>query len=356
MCTCFFPVPLVPPRPGAWGAAWSETSHAMSDAAEKRWCVVGGVDKGGILVRTGQETSSPEAASRLATGALVRQEELVGDRLSYTKLSGDGPETGWVSVKLKEKILMEAAPVFEPKEADDGREAGVYAERPPPAPASRKIRLLCLHGTASTEKVMRQQLAVLIKQAGDKVDFVFVEGCVVCDDRNPIVAKQLELMRKFYPNEVFRQWGEPLGEQLGWRRYDGLDVACKAVQEALQREGPIDAVLGFSQGSNVAHLVAAQAGLGRGAALRCVVHLCTSKPGWVAQMPELFEWKIPVPALCVSAEKDTIATGTPEVASSYEIAELGSHSAEHRPLPPKPPENQELASKIVDFLERHCRE
>mmetsp|Transcript_58717 Transcript_58717/g.157299 ORF Transcript_58717/g.157299 Transcript_58717/m.157299 type:complete len:330 (-) Transcript_58717:169-1158(-) len=329
----------------------------MSDATEKRWCVVGGVDKGGILVRTGQETSSPEAASRLATGALVKQEELVGDRLSYTKLTGEGPETGWVSIKLKDKILVETAPVFEPKEAEEGRQAGgVFAERPPPAEASRKIRLLCLHGTASSEKVFKSQLAALIKQAGDKFEFVFVEGCIVCDPSNPIVGKQLEIMKKFFPNETFKQWGEPLGEQLGWRRYDGLDVACKAVQEALQKEAPIDAVLGFSQGSNVAHLVAAQAGVGKGAPLRCVVHICTSKPGWVAQMPELFEYKIPVPALCISADQDTVATGNKELASSYEAPELASHSGEHRPMPAKAPENKELADTIVAFLEKHCRE
>jgi len=328
----------------------------MGETAEKRWCVVGGVDKGGILVRTGQETSSPEAASRLATGALVREEQVVGDRLSFTKLAGEGPETGWVSIKLKDKILMEPAPVLEPKEAEEGRQAGVFAERPPPAPSSRKIRLLCLHGTASTEKVMRSQLMLLLKAAESEVEFVFAEGCITCDEANPIVAKQVAIMKKFFPGEVFKQWGEPLGEQLGWRKYDGLDAACKAVQEALAKEAPIDAILGFSQGSNVAHLAAAQAALGKGAPLRCVVHICTSKPGWVGQMPELFEWKIPVPALCIKAEQDNIATGTPEVAASYEAAEIATHSGDHRPLPAKPPENKEVAEAIVGFLKKHCRE
>lgn len=53
---------------------------------------------------------------RLERGALLRQLELVGDRLSFQRLTGAGPEKGWVSVKLKEKVLVEAAPVLEPKE------------------------------------------------------------------------------------------------------------------------------------------------------------------------------------------------------------------------------------------------
>jgi len=69
---------------------------------------VGGADKGGILVREGQDVRSPEAASRLATGARVRELQLVGDRLQYRKLKKKdaGPETGWVSIKLPGKDLL----------------------------------------------------------------------------------------------------------------------------------------------------------------------------------------------------------------------------------------------------------
>jgi len=71
------------------------------------WKVVGGADKGGILVRDGSKTTSKALDDRLATGAVVEELELQGERLSYKKLSGDGPEVGWVSVKLKGKELLE---------------------------------------------------------------------------------------------------------------------------------------------------------------------------------------------------------------------------------------------------------
>lgn len=330
---------------------------APAAAEERRWCVTGGVDKGGILVRTANAKDAPEADSRLETGALVRQKEVVGDKLHYERLTGAGPETGWVTIKLKDKVLMEEAPVFSPKEVEAGKEAGVYAPRPEPAEKGRKIRVLVLHGTCSNEKVMRSQLALCVKTTDADVEWVFAEGPVIIENpTNPIVKTQLETMSKFFPGATFRQWGDPLGEQLGWRRYDGFAEAVASVQKVLKEQGPVDCVMGFSQGANVLHAVAAQACLGKGLPFRCCIFLCVSKPGWVAQMPELFEYKTAMPALFVRAEKDVVSTGTPEVSSSFENPELTTHPGEHRPMPAKPPEQKELIETIRVFLEKNCRE
>jgi len=67
----------------------------------QRWKIVGGADKGGILVRTGPEASAPQAPERLSTGALVAELELRGgERLNYRLLKGTGPAEGWVLIKL----------------------------------------------------------------------------------------------------------------------------------------------------------------------------------------------------------------------------------------------------------------
>eukprot|EP00439_Symbiodinium_sp_Y106_P038465 s934_g4.t1 len=65
---------------------------------EDLWEVVGGVDKGGIMVREGESTTSTQTADRLSTGAIVLLLELKGDRLHYKLKSGTGPEEGWVSL------------------------------------------------------------------------------------------------------------------------------------------------------------------------------------------------------------------------------------------------------------------
>jgi hypothetical protein len=70
------------------------------------WKVVGGADKGGILVRAGKDLSSPQESDRLSFGAIVKQIALEGDRLNFERIDGTGPSTGWVSLKLKDKDLV----------------------------------------------------------------------------------------------------------------------------------------------------------------------------------------------------------------------------------------------------------
>eukprot|EP00930_Biecheleria_cincta_P040148 TRINITY_DN27533_c0_g1_i1.p1 TRINITY_DN27533_c0_g1~~TRINITY_DN27533_c0_g1_i1.p1 ORF type:complete len:399 (-),score=81.31 TRINITY_DN27533_c0_g1_i1:41-1237(-) len=71
-----------------------------------QWEVVGGADKGGILVRKGQDLKSPQYDDRLSTGALVQELKLFGDRLHFRRLTGTGPVEGWVSTKISGKELL----------------------------------------------------------------------------------------------------------------------------------------------------------------------------------------------------------------------------------------------------------
>ena len=79
------------------------------------WRVIGGGDKGGIIVREAAETSSSQL-QRLETKALVRELQLEGERLKYELLRGQGPSVGWVSTKLKEKELLERLDISKDKD------------------------------------------------------------------------------------------------------------------------------------------------------------------------------------------------------------------------------------------------
>eukprot|EP00973_Karenia_brevis_P064461 8955735-Karenia_brevis.AAC.1 len=61
----------------------------------KRWEVMGGADKGGVLVREGESGKSGEAKWRLQTGAIVEQISQKADRLHYRLICGVGPSEGW---------------------------------------------------------------------------------------------------------------------------------------------------------------------------------------------------------------------------------------------------------------------
>jgi len=74
------------------------------------WEVVGGADKGGILVRDGQALSSDAEKERLSTGALIEELELFGERLHYKLKKGLGPDDGWVSIRVNGRALVQLVP------------------------------------------------------------------------------------------------------------------------------------------------------------------------------------------------------------------------------------------------------
>lgn len=81
-------------------------SRDQASARPPRWKVVGGVGKGGIIVRQERDLQSEQLTERLSTGAIVEEIELFGDRLHYSRLSGTGPQTGWVSLRMARKELL----------------------------------------------------------------------------------------------------------------------------------------------------------------------------------------------------------------------------------------------------------
>eukprot|EP00747_Dinoflagellata_sp_TGD_P122555 gnl/TRDRNA2_/TRDRNA2_173649_c1_seq3.p1 gnl/TRDRNA2_/TRDRNA2_173649_c1~~gnl/TRDRNA2_/TRDRNA2_173649_c1_seq3.p1 ORF type:complete len:547 (-),score=109.32 gnl/TRDRNA2_/TRDRNA2_173649_c1_seq3:26-1591(-) len=74
--------------------------------AAQQWEVVGGVRKGGILVREGQSNSSTALCQRLCAGAVVQQIALNRTRLHFRLISGVGPTTGWVSISHHGQKLL----------------------------------------------------------------------------------------------------------------------------------------------------------------------------------------------------------------------------------------------------------
>eukprot|EP00913_Durusdinium_trenchii_P010730 g10066.t1 len=67
--------------------------------------VVGGADRGGIIVRSDRELGS-DAVARLATGAVVKGLECHEGRMLYELVQGNGPTKGWVTMNLRGKDLL----------------------------------------------------------------------------------------------------------------------------------------------------------------------------------------------------------------------------------------------------------
>jgi len=75
-------------------------------ASERTWKVVGGGGNGGLVVRESSALSSAQLQTRLSTGSVVREEEMIGNRLRFELISGTGPYVGWVSIRLLDKDLL----------------------------------------------------------------------------------------------------------------------------------------------------------------------------------------------------------------------------------------------------------
>lgn len=124
----------VAPTPGPLSRSASKGAFVPSKAAREEspdptpapapvedvvWEVVGGDLTNGILVRTDIGLSSAAAPTRLAKGAFVRAMEINGNRMLYRRISGAGPEMGWVSIKTQDKPLLKLVQNDAPKKPVD---------------------------------------------------------------------------------------------------------------------------------------------------------------------------------------------------------------------------------------------
>lgn len=75
------------------------------------WAVASRLESEGLLVRSSAELSSP-VLGRLSVASTIKELELNGNRMYYSKISGDGPGTGWVSISAKGVPLLQVPTDF----------------------------------------------------------------------------------------------------------------------------------------------------------------------------------------------------------------------------------------------------
>lgn len=118
----------------------------------------------------------------------------------------------------------------------------------------------------------------------------------------------------------------------------------------LDELGPFDGVIGFSQGANMAAMLAASAST----AVRWAVCICGVDSGWGEQMTALFppDTPVQVPTLHVLAKEDGYLPLGEVLRSRFEAPETIYHSGDHRPFPTDRTEAKTVADKIAQFAAR----
>jgi peptide-methionine (R)-S-oxide reductase len=167
--------------------------------------------------------------ARLATGSLVREEQLVGHRLHFKRLSGSGPASGWVSVRLGEKELLVAreeppAPLAAPLSA-----APAIPEWIPPR----------------TEKEWKEQLSPyeysIMRQDGtdmmgmhEYIDFFPKEGYFACACCGlPLYSCQAKFKDHGWPAWDKCYFSESIGCHVGTRNDGCIENHCARCQSHL---------------------------------------------------------------------------------------------------------------------------
>lgn len=114
-----------------------------------QWEVIGGSDKGGILVREGQDLKSPQCSERLSTGAVIEEIEKVGERIHYKRLTGTGPAEGWVSLKISGKDLLAPKASGSAPVATNLKAASPLISPVGKAPGQARVRLVLFSWTGN---------------------------------------------------------------------------------------------------------------------------------------------------------------------------------------------------------------
>jgi len=253
-----------------------DTPLVAKVAGTRHWEVIGGGSKGGIVVRTGQDTASPEAPERLAKGARVRELEMAGDRLRYELVTGSGPSSGWVSLKFKDSPLltevvaelspMEAYMAAQKKEAYALVTAGETATLKLPEEAApvtgRKVRVLALPSGPSNTNILKFQTMTMKKAFGSDCEWVYLDPPTPWEPipgaTHPSETERPDFEKMIAKSQPITQWysysyhmKDPT-ESDGWEQ---VPECCEYIMEFIKKEGPFDAILSFSAGASMVSML-----------------------------------------------------------------------------------------------------
>lgn len=221
----------------------------------------------------------------------------------------------------------------------------VVAKETSPADDGVGPHVVCFHGTAMNEAILRAQLARLLSSLQGKAKVTIIEGGrIMTNQYHPRVWEQ----RKFYAsNVVLREYASNTVQDTYERLPQGVAYIEKKLGE-LSR--PADILLGFSQGAMMLHAVAHRAANGLSAvpAPKGLILLCPPTAQYIVKSHSL-NHPVDVPCLIVQGANDTVVGTAPEESAAlYARPARWTHSGGHAPFP----EDADEALRLVDALSR----
>jgi len=339
---------------------WVTTSLKDKDLLvriRKIWKVVGGGEKGGVLVREGKDTSSGLSDKRLSTGSLVREIGLEDERLCYDLIRGSGPPRGWVSVLLKDKPLLVKLQGHDSSMLSTISKLASESSKPV---VGQKIRILALHGSPSNSNILKFISTPCKRAFGNEVEWIFLDSPILWEPQLGDVppewvtyaAERSELEERLAQGKPFQHWYKPVDLVHNFKgEFDYVDEGCNAVLECLLRERPIDVVLTFSQGGGITSALLDK--LRReGAEIPWRLTVSFNGPP-----PPYRYWHAPSPhpaVMVFGGEEDPWTHITkPVLSGMYSNVRVIDHDDGHS-FPTTQPRAAEIYGELLDEMRRHC--
>ncbi|KAL1821809.1 hypothetical protein ACET3Z_016678 [Daucus carota] len=204
---------------------------------------------------------------------------------------------------------------------------------------TRKPKLLCLHGFRTSGHILKTQLQKWPQSVLDRLDMVFPDA--------PFPSIGKSQVEGFF-DPPYYEWFNSNKEYV----YTNFDKSIEYIEECMIKHGPVDGLLGFSQGSM---LSAALAGLqAKGLALtklpklKLVIIISGAKLRNEAWAEKAFSNKITCPSLHFLGELDFLKSSGALLLESF-VDPVVIHHREAHTIPRLDEKGLEL---MLSFLEK----
>ncbi|KAK1396048.1 FSH1 domain-containing protein [Heracleum sosnowskyi] len=208
----------------------------------------------------------------------------------------------------------------------------------------RKLRFLCLHGFRTSGHILKTQLKKWPEFVLDKLDLVFPDAPFDCHGKS-------EVEGIFDP--PYYEWFQ---FNKDYTDYTNFDECLKYIQEYMIKHGPIDGLLGFSQGSM---LSAALPGLqAKGLALakvpniKCLIIISGFKLNNEALTENAFSNAVNIPSLHFLGDNDSLKQHGTDLLKSF-VDPVVIHHPKGHTIPRLDENGLEL---MLSFLEKIQKE
>lgn len=207
------------------------------------------------------------------------------------------------------------------------------------------VKILCLHGFAQSPEEFRSK-SVQIQRALPDVDFVFPQAAIALvtydGDLQDRSRKSVHSASKFSWNHL----SEDMSSNL-----INLEALLSHLTPILERQGPFDGIMGFSQGaaaaSALASLLEKPESTIKHSAFKFAILFCGARPS-AAAFDHIYR-EIMTPSMHLIGKNDVMVPfeRSIQLAESFNSSTLIHHPGNHFV-----PQGQRFTTKIVDFIVR----